>query len=284
MADVRRRLARLIAGVHILHQHEILDETGTISVRSRSDPATFVTSSLAPILTSAPDDLDEWYVADASPVNEGRQGGTASDISRQPENIHIHSSIYAKYPDVQSVAHMRTVDLVVYGLCNANGSMLRSVFNDAGFVDEYCPIFDPAEYHEALPPNHPENLKIDHPILGAALADSLRESSSHEGAEGGRLPEHGAGFVRGNGAVVWSDKGVEELVYRCVNLQRNAKIQTAAMLQRAGSDLEITYLTGKESIDCQQTNSMSVQLSWRAWATEVSRNPLYRNDLHDMVF
>ena len=90
--------------------------------------------------------------------------------------------------------------------------------------------------------------------------------------------------MRGNGAVVWSDKGVEELVYRCVNLQRNAKIQTAAMLQRAGSDLEITYLTGKESIDCQQTNSMSVQLSWRAWATEVSRNPLYRNDLHDMVF
>lgn len=283
MADVRRRLARLIAGVHILSNKQILDEAGTISVRNRNDPATFVTSSLAPVLTSSPDDLDEWYVADASPVYEGRHRPTASDSLRNTENIHLHSSIYARYPDVQSVAHIRTVDLVVYGLCDADGSMLRSVFSEAGFVNEYCPIFDPAHYRAALPPNHPDNLKIDHPILGAALADTLSRPSQGNGPTAGGVPGHGVGFIRGDGAVVWSSDGIEELVYRCVNLQRNAQIQTAAMLQRAGSDLEISYLSKSEALDSTSTSAKSVRMSWEAWSTEVSRNPLYRNDLQDMV-
>ena len=51
-------------------------------------------------------------------------------------------------------------------------------------------------------------------------------------------------------------------MYRCINLQRNAKIQTAAMLQRAGSDLEITYLTANEAMDCTNSTGTSVQLSW----------------------
>ena len=283
MADVRHRLARLIAGVHILHKHGILDETGTISVRNRNNPATFVTSSLAPVLISSPDDLDEWYVADASPIIEGRNGAIASGRPRNTENIHMHSGIYARYPDVHSIGHMRTVDLVVYGLCDANGSMLRSVFSEAGFVDEYCPIFDPAHYREALPPDHPHNLKIDHPILGAALAETLSSSPRENGPDGGRLPEHGVGFVRGNGAVVWSSDGLQDLVYRCINLQRNAQIQTAAMLQRAGSDLEITYLTANEAMDCTKSTARSVHMSWDAWATEVSRDPLYHNELQGMV-
>lgn len=282
MADVRHRLARLIAGVHILHKHGVLDETGTISFRNRNNPATFVTSSLAPVLTSSPDDLDERYVADASPVIEGRDGAAASGSPRNTQNIHIHSSIYARYPDVQSIGHIRTIDLVVYGLCDANGSMLRSVFSEAGFVDEYCPIFDPAHSREALPPDHPHNLKVDHPILGAALAETL-SSGPRDGSDGGRVPEHGVGFVRGNGAVVWSSDSLEDLVYRCVNLQRNAKIQTAAMLQRAGSDLEITYLSANEAMDCTSSNGASVQLSWDAWATEVARDPLYHNELQGMV-
>ena len=283
MADVRHRLARLIAGVHILHRQNILDETGTISIRNRNNPATFLTSSLAPVLTSSPDDLDEWYVADASPVIEGRHGATASGRPRNTENIHMRSSIYTRYPDVQSIGHIRTIDLAVYGLCDANGSMLRSVSSEAGFVDEYCPIFDPAHYREALPPDHPHNLKVDHPILGAALAETLSSGPRENGPDAGRAPEHGVGFVRGNGAVVWSSDGLEDLVYRCINLQRNAKIQTAAMLQRAGSDLEITYLTANEAMDCTNSTGTAAQLSWDAWATEVSRDPLYHNELQGMV-
>ena len=113
--------------------------------------------------------------------------------------------------------------------------MLRAVYNEAGFVNEYNPIFDPDECRPVLPPDHPQNLKIDHPILGVALAESLNRSSETDGPEDSRLPADGVGFVRGNGAVVWSSEGVEELVHRCVNLQRNAEIQTASMLQRAGS-------------------------------------------------
>ena len=35
--------------------------------------------------------------------------------------------------------------------------------------------------------------------------------------------------------MVWSSKGIEELVHRCVHLQRNAEIQIASVLQRVGS-------------------------------------------------
>ena len=121
MADVRRRHARLIAGVHILHKQSVLDETGTISVRNRNNPAMFVTSSLAPVLTSSPDDLDEWYVADASLVIEGRNGATASLMPRNTENIHIHSSIYARYPEVQSIGHIRTMSLLFMGCVMQTG-------------------------------------------------------------------------------------------------------------------------------------------------------------------
>ena len=75
------------------------------------------------------------------------------------------------------VAHIRTIDSLVYGLCDAKGSMLRVVYNEAGFVNEYNPIFDSNECRPILSPDHPQNLKIDHPILGVALAESLNRSS-----------------------------------------------------------------------------------------------------------
>ena len=283
MTEIRHRLARLITSLHILHHHHVVDEAGTISVRNRKEPPTFVTSSLPPILVSSAEDFDEWYVADASPVSEN---GGRTRASNDPPNAEIfaHSSIYQRYPDVQCVAHIRSVDMLVYGLCDAEGSMLRAVYNEAGFVNEYNPIFDPDECRPVLPPSHPQNLKIDHPILGVALAESLSRSPEANGPEASRLPAHGVGFVRGNGAVVWAAGGIEELVHKCVNLQRNAEIQTASMLQRAGSDLEITYLSLEESIHCQKSIGASVHMSWKAWATEVSRTTLYRNDLQDLVF
>jgi ribulose-5-phosphate 4-epimerase/fuculose-1-phosphate aldolase len=285
MAQERQALARLITSSHILHHHKILTDVGTISIRNPADPDTFISTNLPAVLISSPSDLEIYHVLDASPVPRGTANIIATPLETHLPNleIFIHSSIYARYPDVKSVAHVTTTDLVVYGLCDANGSMIRSVFNQAGFVDDFSPIFDPAQHRAILPIDHPETLKIDHPYLGAALADALSSPRTRNGVvRGESLPVFGVAFLRGNGAVVWS-QGVEDTVSKVVNLHRNAVIQTAAMLQRNGSDLAVTYLSEREARDCARNNDGAIRLSWRAWAAETLRSALYHNELEDSI-
>jgi ribulose-5-phosphate 4-epimerase/fuculose-1-phosphate aldolase len=277
----RHSLARLITSFHILHHHNILNEAGTISIRNPSNPATFITSNHSAISVSSPADLSELYVNDGSPVQRavGRVSYPPSHHSNS--EIYIHSCLYAKYPGVHSIVHSPAVDFIVYSLCDAKGSMSRAVFNRAGFVDEYNPTFDPTQFRSSLPATHPLSLQIDHPILGNALAESLITSTNGVSDEQS-IPEHGVAFIRGNGAVIWNDR-LEEAVFKAISLQRNAAIQTAAMLQRADSQLEITYLTPTEAAHCHRASKEAVLSAWGAWATEVLRTPLYRNDLSDFV-
>jgi ribulose-5-phosphate 4-epimerase/fuculose-1-phosphate aldolase len=281
MSDVSHTLARLIASHHILHKYRVLNESGTISLRNPSNPVTFITSNRPPILVSSPADLTEYYINDTSVVQQIFDNPSRAPANLANTEIYIHSRIYARYPGVQSIVHSSAVDFVVYGLCDANGSMLRSVCNTAGFVNEFSPIFDPTIHRAVLPTTHPQNLMVDHPTLGDALAESMthRASAAENGAETGRLlPEHHASFIRGNGAVLWAE-GLEEVVYKAIQLRKNAEIQTAAMMQRAGSDLEITYLSNSETVDSQRAKRVLIESSWRAWAVEVSRSPIYRNEL-----
>jgi len=155
--------------------------------------------------------------------------------------------------------------------------MTRAAFNAAGFLDEFNPIFDPARHYHRLSASHPNNLLIDHTALGDALARSLTTQTNGT-TDGPLLPQHGVVFIRGNGAVVWS-QGLEDAVHKAVNLQRNTKIQTAAMVQRADTELEVTYLNNSEQVDCARASTALAPSAWEAWATEVSRLPLYRNDL-----
>lgn len=121
MSDTRSALLRaskppgkdlfstLITANHILHYHSVVDGQpaphalariirrsnastayGHISVRNPQNPSTFFLSkSLAPALVSSREDLEEYHVSDASPVNEGAAKGYAERF--------IHSEIYKKY-------------------------------------------------------------------------------------------------------------------------------------------------------------------------------------------
>jgi ribulose-5-phosphate 4-epimerase/fuculose-1-phosphate aldolase len=280
-ADLRHILARLITSYHILHRHNILNEAGTISMRNPFNPDTFITSDRPAILVSSLADLIELYVEDGSPIQQSLGSLLTRPSSHSNSEGYIHSCIYAKYPGVQSIVHSTAVEFVMFGLCNAGGSMSRAVFNRAGFVDEYNPVFDPTQFHSSLSIAHPQNLLIDHPILGNALAESLTTSTNRIAAEQ-LLPGHDIAFIRGNGAAIWSDQ-LEEAVFKAINLQRNATIQSAAMLQRFDSELEIRYLSPTEAADCHKATQESVLSAWIAWATEVLRMPLYRNDLENFV-
>lgn len=155
--------------------------------------------------------------------------------------------------------------------------MIRSVFNKAGFVNEYNPIFDPARYYRTMPREHLRTLRIDNSTLGNALAESL-VTTSNGAPSGDQVPEHHVVFMRGNGAVLWGGT-LETAVYKAVNLQRNAAIQTAAMGQRVGTAMEIAYLSADEAADIQDASAIAAESAWLAWAAEVERLLLYRNDI-----
>lgn len=99
----------LITANHILHNQGVLDAYGHISARNPQDPATFFLSrNLAPALVASRDDIEEYRVEDAAPVNKN---GTKGYVERL-----IHSEIYKRYKDVNSVVHSHSEAVVPFSV------------------------------------------------------------------------------------------------------------------------------------------------------------------------
>jgi len=101
--------SQLITANHILHHHAVLDAYGHISVRNPQNSATFfISKSLAPALVSCREDIEEYYVEDASPVNKDAPKGYAERF--------IHSELYKKYGNVNSVIHSHSEAVVPFSI------------------------------------------------------------------------------------------------------------------------------------------------------------------------
>ncbi|KAK5187062.1 hypothetical protein LTR44_001069 [Exophiala sp. CCFEE 6388] len=283
--DVDRVLSDLITAFHILHQHQVVDEHGEISVRHPHDPTTFFTSNVPAILVAAKSDLSQWHVADGSPVEDSYDGCLRMERADQDMELHAHSSIYAMYPGVQSVIHSHCLSAIVYGLCNSWNSMLQPSYLMAGFLGTSPPIFDIARFYDYLPRSHPRNLLISNQFLGDALAEMLRKPHDDEMRllDGPTdLPEQKVVFQRGHGYTTWAES-IQDVVWRAIHVRRDADIQTAAMGQRESTDLEVVYLSEREARDCERTINRSEKKHWLAWTAEASRSGQYHNDLKDRL-
>lgn len=99
----------LITANHVLHHQNVLDAYGHISVRNPQNPATFFLSrSIAPALVSSREDLEEYHVEDASPVNKAAAKGYVERL--------IHSEIYKRYKDVNSVVHSHSEAVLPFSI------------------------------------------------------------------------------------------------------------------------------------------------------------------------
>ncbi|KAK5032603.1 hypothetical protein LTS07_004013 [Exophiala sideris] len=99
----------LISGSHILHYHNVLDAFGHLSVRHPFNPAIFIMSrNAAPGTISSPNDLIEYYVEDARPVDPNAAAGFLERCihnAQQPDDIsdllvrntHLGSSLAASF-------------------------------------------------------------------------------------------------------------------------------------------------------------------------------------------
>lgn len=128
MVNLTATLSTLITANHILHYHSVLDAMGHISVRNPANNATFfIALQMGPAVVSGPKDIGEYLVEDGSPVN-GTQGGYAERF--------IHSEIMKKYPDVVSVVHSHSEDVLPYTVVGSVG--VEPVYHMAGFLGTQC--------------------------------------------------------------------------------------------------------------------------------------------------
>lgn len=114
----------LVTASHILHRHDVLDAYGHISVRSPDNAATFwMPCNMPPALVSSPDDLVEYHVDSAEPVEKNAKPGY---LER-----HIHSEIYKRFPGINSVVHSHSTDVLPYCV---SGVPLKNTIHMAGFL------------------------------------------------------------------------------------------------------------------------------------------------------
>ncbi|OAL28176.1 hypothetical protein AYO20_09595 [Fonsecaea nubica] len=274
MDSLDRHLSDLITAFHILHKHQVLDEHGQISVRNPVDPSTFFTSNVPAILISSKADLNQWRVADGSPIANPYDGCHKIDEVSDLSEHYIHSSIYDRFPGVQSIIHSHCSSAIVYGLCDNWRSMPQPSYLMAGFIGPSPPIFDIAQFYESLPRSHPRNLLVNNQYLGDRLAGMLEKSNNNEVVMNGVVADvhkQKVVFRRGHGYTTWAGS-IEDAVWRAIHIRRDADIQTTAKNQRDATDLHVVYLTEEEARDCENTTNRASREHWLAWPAEADRS------------
>jgi ribulose-5-phosphate 4-epimerase/fuculose-1-phosphate aldolase len=251
---------QFITGSHILHNQNVLDAYGHLSFRHPTNPDIFIMSYyVAPANISSPDDLIAYHVADAEPVDPKSGKGYAERC--------IHSECYKRYAGVKSVIHSHSEAVTPYSF---SGVPLRPVTHVSGFLSSELPIFEISEaYQEGEEPN----LLVTNTHLGAAMAAKLG------GKDGAEMPEHSMVLMRGHGFTVVAES-ITDAVVRAVYAQKNAVIQTTALLTNAasgGSPGSIRYLSKEEIAATSKVLKWSAYRPWDLWVREVEANTLYVN-------
>ena len=216
----------IVAGYRVLAAHGIIDAYGHISLRSDSDPDTYLLArSVAPEIVQASDIIT--YDLDSNPLDDN---GRASVKER-----FIHGEIYKARPDVMAVVHNHSPTVVPFSV---TGVQLRPLFHMAAFVGEGVPTFEIRDFAMNT------DLLVSNPMLGAGLAQVLGDAP--------------AALMRGHGAVVVGEN-VARAVGRSVYLELSAQMQLQAMAL-AGLNGRITFLD-----DGEVQASTPVQDYYRAW-------------------
>ncbi|KAH9829769.1 class II aldolase like protein [Teratosphaeria destructans] len=289
----RELFSTLITANHILHSQAVVDAYGHISVRNPQDPNTFfISKSLAPALVSRREDLEEYKVEDASPVNPNAPQGYLERF--------IHSEIYKKYKDVHAVVHAHSEVVLPFTITS---QPLRPVFHMAATLGPQAPVYDISQHYKPTDAQH--SLLVTAPHLGAALAAGFHPSTTLQKstnllktfitsspASAPDFPTHPVVLMRGHGfTAVGAD--IRDVVFRAVYTCVNARVQRDALLMQGTWNLgrgggegekalqEVQYLSEREVRDARAGVGVSTGRPWGMWCAEVARGECYRNELEE---
>src|ERR1700729_1539339 len=218
----------LVAANRILYDQGVVDGFGHVSARHDKDPNRYLLSrSMAPALVTE-DDIMEFDL-DSTPID---QRGRAVYLER-----FIHGEIYKARPDVLSVVHSHSPEVLPY----ANKKVqLRPMNHISGFVGGGVPVF---EIRDVAGPA--SDMLIRSAALGRALAVTL-----------GARP---VALMRGHGSVA-AAQSVRHVVFRAVYTEVNARMQAEAM--KLGTP---TFLSTEEAAAAAKTNDGLVDRPWELW-------------------
>jgi HCOMODA/2-hydroxy-3-carboxy-muconic semialdehyde decarboxylase len=222
---------KLAVANRILYRQGVVDSFGHVSVRHDKSADHFLLArNMAPALVTREDIL-------TFDLN-----GAALDAESRRVYLErfIHGEIYRARPDVQAVVHSHSPSVIPFG---ATRQPLRPIFHMCGFLGEGTSLFeirDVAGDTDLLVSNNP---------LGVALAAALGSRS--------------AVLMRGHGSTVVG-ASLEQVVYRAVYTEINAKLQMQAMTLG-----EVVYLNAAEASKAAATNETQVLRAWELWQREV---------------
>ncbi|KAF2476842.1 uncharacterized protein BDR25DRAFT_370642 [Lindgomyces ingoldianus] len=259
MVNLTTTLSTLITANHILHYHSVVDAMGHISVRNPANNATFfIALQMGPAVVSSPKDIGEYLIEDGSPVN-GTLGGYAER--------YIHSEVMKRYPDVMSVVHSHSEDVLPY--------TLKSVFLNVSprshiISGDSVPNFDISTIYTS---STPHDMLINTPVLGAALAQTFGINTTNPTS-----PLHTTILQRGHGFVT-AGESIEMAVDFASYATSNARVQTTAILLANAMGGGIKYLSSQERKDCADMNRWIAFKPWKQWVREVERSAIYDNEL-----
>jgi ribulose-5-phosphate 4-epimerase/fuculose-1-phosphate aldolase len=212
--------------------------------------------NIAPGLLASPDDLIEYAVSTGQPLD-----------SSSPEGFverHIHSEIYARHPDVHSVAHSHAEAVLPYTI--AMDVPLRACTHMAGFLGAApVPVYDVAEHTE-----DGSDLLVREGTLARELARRFDDGCV-------------VALMRGHGFTAVAER-IELAVLRAIYTQKNAVVQTAAMTLCAAVNPAggapgrgIRYLSEEEAVAAAHMTRWSAKRPWGLWLREVEESGLYLN-------
>lgn len=255
---------KFITGCHILHHNNVLDAYGHLSVRHPFNPQVFIMSKhFAPGTISSPDDLIDYHVHNAEPLDPAQTKGYAER--------HIHSEIYKRHPRVHAVIHSHAESVIPYTI---SGVPLMPCYHVAGFLGAgktgHPEVYDAAKFfqNDDIP-----DMLVRNAHLGEPLAACF---------DGGAV----VALMRGHGLTVVGSM-IEVVVSRAVYTVKNAGIQTAAMTMQTsfvaqggrveGGQRGLRFLNERESQAATQMSKESAQRPWKLWVREVEASGLYVN-------
>lgn len=224
---------RLVYANRILYDQGIVDGLGHVSVRHPHQEGVFLLScNRAPGLVKRQDI-----------VCYDLEGNAVSETTERPYlERFIHSEIYRARPDVVAVVHSHSPSVIPFAVTH---NPLKPVFHMSGFLGSGSAHF---EIREAAGNS---DMLIRSAYLGEALAKSLGK--------------HNCVLMRGHGSTVVGTS-LEQVVYRAIYAEVNAKLQLAA--NGLG---EISFLNEEEAKLASDMNDGQIPRSWNLWVTRLGQ-------------
>jgi len=221
----------LVLANQILHRHRIVDAFGHVSVRHDKDPAKYLMSRhLAPALVAR----DDIVTFDLDSQALDKQG------VRYYSERFIHGEIYKLRPDVVSVVHCHTPQLLPFAATKAE---LKPLYHISSFLGAGVARFDIRDTAGMT------DMLVRTAELGRALAQSLGDKPMI--------------LMRGHGATVVGNS-IKQSVHRCIYAAENAELQMQAL--RLG---EPTFLAPEEAALASASVNETLFRPWALWKREI---------------